>query len=104
MNLKKELFELLESIGEGVREEGFHIYMADSGGGEWRCDMGKLGSFIVYRYESYEDYDSELDDWVTVREAFYSYLDMNELFEDYPKLPIEKALDHIKKYLEKESK
>lgn len=101
MNLNKELFELLKSLGEGVSEEGFHIYGADDDDGEqWRCDMGELGSFMVYRYDSYEDYNSTLDDWVTVEEPWYSYCDMSEVCEDYPELPIEKALNYLEKYLQ----
>ena len=101
MNLNRELFELLKSLGEGVREEGFHIYMTDADDvEEWRCDMGELGSFMVYRNKAYEEFSLSLNDWVTLEEPFYSYCDMSEVCEDYPELPIEKAFDHLSKYLE----
>lgn len=99
---KCELFNMLESAGEGVYGQGFHIYehLNDDGVKEWRCDMGDLGSFIVYKYLGYEEYSPILDDWETIHKEWYSYFDLSEVYEGYPTLTIEEALDHLNKYLE----
>lgn len=92
----KELYDIVESLGEGLYKEGFHIYPCDMVDGKaWRCDMAELGGFAVYRYDSYEEYSLSLDDWITLEQPWYCYSDLGELYEDYPQLPIEIALEKL---------
>lgn len=90
----EKLFQLLKTTPS---KKGISIYDIDVEYGiGYRCDCGETGSFELIRYEGYEEYSLRKDDWVYVDVPWLLFRSLDELYEGYPKLTIEQAINLIK--------
>ena len=96
------LFYRVKQNGEDLFES-CHIYKVNENNAEeaYRVDCGDIGGFLIEKHCLCEEYDPVQNLWIEKDVEKYIYFSLDQIFEGFPFLSIDTALELFKKPLKK---
>lgn len=87
-NLSKDNIQVCQLEDEDSRvSKGYRVYLGD------------FGAFEVWKQESEEEWNPEIEDWEETEESVFKFRSLHEWYDEYPKLQFNKAAQLVSKYL-----
>lgn len=96
---KRIVFKLCEHLHDAQPLDGITIEDAQEDDKTYIVHCGDKGSFRAMKTEVDEEYEIVNSEWISIDGDYYYYDHHEAVSNEYPKLPIDKAIELLNEYV-----